>query len=159
MLEAPLRKSIHGMSAACQRYLPPMVFTLLLMHVMQQAPQTGRFPASRPMLQNTRRMRRSGRSRRPRSVPKVEFLSLASQLIKGRLALCRHALLVVHNVQKMNATMCAHLVESQITRFKLADEKWPAYAEDLGSLLRRQLSMHRNERHRIAGGHFDQEVD
>jgi len=59
----------------------------------------------------------------------------------------------------VNTTICAHLVEFYISRLKLADEKWPAYAEDLGGLLRRLLSMHRNERHGITCGHLDQEVD
>jgi len=108
---------------------------------------------------DTRRMRRRERSMRPRSVPEIEFLSLISQLIKGHFAVCRHALLVGHYVQKVNAAMRAHLVVFQIPGLELADEKGPAHAKDLGSLLRRELSVHWDECHGVTGGHLDQEVD
>ncbi len=96
---------------------------------------------------------------RPRSVPEIEFLSLISQLIKGQLSVRRHTLLVGHNVQKVNAAMCTHLVVFQIPGLELADEKGPAHAKDLGGLLRRELSVHWDECHGVTGGHLDQEVD
>jgi len=86
-------------------------------------------------------------------------LSLVGELIKGYFAVCRHTLLVGHDVQEVNAAMCAYFVEFQIPDLELADDKRPTYPENLGGLLRRELSVYRDERHGITGSHLDQEID
>lgn len=63
-------------------------------------------------------MHRRGRMRRPRSVSEVVRLSLVGELLEGHCVVCRHALLVGHYVQNVNATMRAHFVEFQIRRLK-----------------------------------------
>jgi hypothetical protein len=45
--------------------------------------------------------------------------------------------------------MLAHLLEFQISGLHLANDEGPPHAEDLGNLLGRELSMHRDECHGV----------
>ena len=90
----------------------------------------------------------------PHSIAHLQRLHVLGHLIEGRTAVCVDLMFMAHEISKENAPMGAHLTVWDFLLVQQIHEERTGYIQHIGSLLRREFGMDRNQCDGIVRRHF-----